>query len=37
MLMDSNQYNNNDPLHYEKAMLDRWFRNTFESKAKLQP
>jgi hypothetical protein len=32
MLPDSRQYNNNDPLRYEKAKLDPWFENTFNAK-----
>ncbi|WKJ92374.1 DUF3016 domain-containing protein [Methylomonas montana] len=31
MLLDSAYYTNNDPLRYEKALLDRWFRRTFSS------
>ncbi len=27
----SGYYTNNDPLHYEKALLDRWFSRTFSS------
>lgn len=29
ILLDSAHYLNNDPLRYEKAMLDRWFANAF--------
>ncbi|WP_082885363.1 MULTISPECIES: DUF3016 domain-containing protein [Methylomonas] len=29
MLQDSARYPNNDPLRYEKAMLDRWFADSF--------
>ena len=29
MMLDSRLYNNNDPLRYEKAMLDRWFERSF--------
>jgi len=29
LLPDAARFNNNDPLRYEKAMLERWFRQTF--------
>lgn len=31
MLSDSTYYHHNDPLRYEKAMLERWFRGNFSS------
>ncbi len=37
MLLDSRQYNPNDPLRYEKTMLERWFRETFSSMTKSTP
>jgi len=32
--LDSSRYLNNDPLRYEKTLLDRWFRQTFSANAK---
>lgn len=29
MMLNSRRYNSNDPLRYEKAMLDRWFEKRF--------
>ena len=34
MLLDSAYYSNNDPLRYEMALLDRWFRRGFSSTKK---
>ncbi|WP_020564055.1 DUF3016 domain-containing protein [Methylosarcina fibrata] len=34
MRLDAARYLNNDPLRYEKALLDRWFRETFAAKPK---
>jgi hypothetical protein len=33
-LLDSRQYLPNDPLRYEKAMLERWFAQTFAPRQK---
>jgi len=32
--LDSSRYLNNDPLRYEKTLLDRWFRQTFSANEK---
>jgi len=34
MRLDAARYLNNDPLRYEKALLDRWFKETFAAKPK---
>jgi hypothetical protein len=35
--LDSSRYLNNDPLRYEKTLLDRWFRQRFSSDKKEEP
>jgi hypothetical protein len=32
MRLDTRQYQDNDPLRYEKSLLDSWFRETFTTK-----
>ena len=34
MMLNSARYSNNDPLRYEKAMLERWFEKTFSADIK---
>jgi hypothetical protein len=37
MQLDTARYMNNDPLRYEKALLDRWFRQRFSTDKKEEP
>lgn len=37
MRQETRKYQDNDPLRYEKTLLDRWFRETFAATEKSTP
>lgn len=37
MRQETRKYQDNDPLRYEKTLLDRWFRETFSATEKSRP
>ncbi len=37
MRLETRKYQDNDPLRYEKTLLDRWFKETFSGAGKSKP